>query len=432
MALIFNPPPNWPAPPTKDWIPQPGWQPDPAWGEAPEGWDFWVEENDLASTRRGHTDEADRTEFLSPETEKDSAGTNPYAAVSETIRQTLPEDQQPSLASDETAGSLRADGAASDRFDDAATVPLGTEAQPGFTGAYPGSSTGTYPNTGGPTGPGAYSGAAPYNGQPAGEQPKSKTGLIIGVIGGILLLLLALIVGLIFVIGGITYNTSTTTDSSNSDSSWLSDSGSSDSSDISNSGSADSPVYSGSGDSTFDIEKPGGEDGVVWLEYTFTGEDKYSSFSIRSLDSYGETNSSVYGSVYEPEGSGSYWLDSNLYDAEDRTVQLEIEAEGDWTITLHTPDKAPALKSGETLTGENATAFRIDEGAEITADISFTATDEYGGDLEINSSTGSVDDYEVTVLRTSLSPFKGSITFPTGKQYISMEPYSGSWEIKAH
>ena len=250
-------------------------------------------------------------------------------------------------------------------------------------------------------------------------------------IGGILLLLLALIVGLFFVIGGIANSTSAGSDSGNSGSSWLSD-GTGNSSDTRNSGSADTPVYSGSGDSTFDIEKPGGEDGVVWLEYTFTGEDKYSSFRIRSLDSYGETNSSVYGSVYEPEGSGSYWLDSNLYDAEDRTVQLEIEAEGDWTITLHTPDKAPALKSGETLTGENATAFRIDEGAEITADISFTATDEYGGDLEINSSTGSVDDYEVTVLRTSLSPFKGSITFPTGKQYISMEPYSGSWEIKAH
>lgn len=44
MALIFNPPPNWPAPPSKDWRPAPGWQPDPAWGPAPEGWNFWVED----------------------------------------------------------------------------------------------------------------------------------------------------------------------------------------------------------------------------------------------------------------------------------------------------------------------------------------------------------------------------------------------------
>lgn len=428
MALIFNPPPNWPAPPTKDWIPQPGWQPDPAWGEAPEGWDFWVEESDLASAHLSHADEADRTAVPSSETEKDSAGTNSYAAVSEAIRQTLPEDQQSSPARDEATGSLRAGSAVGDTSDDAATVPLGAATQPGFTSAYPGSSAGTYANGGGPTGPGTSNGAAPYNAQPAGEQPKSKTGLIIGVIGGILLLLLALIVGLIFIIGGISYNTSTTSDSGDS---WFSD-GTDNSSDTGNSGSADTPVYSGSGDSTFTIEKPGGEDSVVWLEYTFTGEDKYASFNVHSLDAGGETNNSVYGSVYSPESSGSYWLDSNLYDVEDRTTQLVIEAEGDWTVTLHTPDKAPALKSEQTLTGENATAFRIDEGAEITADIGFTATDEYGGDLEISSSTGLVDDYEVTVLRTSLSPFKGSVTFPTGKQYILVEPYAGSWEIKAH
>lgn len=48
MALIFNPPPNWPAPPSKDWRPAPGWQPDPAWGPAPEGWNFWVEDTAFA------------------------------------------------------------------------------------------------------------------------------------------------------------------------------------------------------------------------------------------------------------------------------------------------------------------------------------------------------------------------------------------------
>ena len=34
MALVFNPPPNWPAPP------------DPAWGPVPDGWQLWVEEPD--------------------------------------------------------------------------------------------------------------------------------------------------------------------------------------------------------------------------------------------------------------------------------------------------------------------------------------------------------------------------------------------------
>ncbi|GAB3239002.1 hypothetical protein [Kineosporia babensis] len=43
MALRFNPPPGWPAPP-EGWDPPEGWQPDPAWPAAPQGWLFWVPE----------------------------------------------------------------------------------------------------------------------------------------------------------------------------------------------------------------------------------------------------------------------------------------------------------------------------------------------------------------------------------------------------
>ncbi len=43
MALRFDPPPGWPAPPP-DWEPPEGWQPDPSWPPAPEGWTFWVED----------------------------------------------------------------------------------------------------------------------------------------------------------------------------------------------------------------------------------------------------------------------------------------------------------------------------------------------------------------------------------------------------
>lgn len=45
MALQFNPPPGWPAPPA-GWDPPPGWQPDPTWPAAPEGWTFWVDASD--------------------------------------------------------------------------------------------------------------------------------------------------------------------------------------------------------------------------------------------------------------------------------------------------------------------------------------------------------------------------------------------------
>ena len=38
--MPFNPPPNWPVPPHRDWTPAPGWRPPAQWGPAPPGWDF--------------------------------------------------------------------------------------------------------------------------------------------------------------------------------------------------------------------------------------------------------------------------------------------------------------------------------------------------------------------------------------------------------
>ena len=31
----FNPPPEWPEPPSDSWRPPPGWEPDPDWPDAP-------------------------------------------------------------------------------------------------------------------------------------------------------------------------------------------------------------------------------------------------------------------------------------------------------------------------------------------------------------------------------------------------------------
>lgn len=43
MAPRYNPPPNWPAPPT-GWTPPAGRVPDPSWGRAPDGWQLWTED----------------------------------------------------------------------------------------------------------------------------------------------------------------------------------------------------------------------------------------------------------------------------------------------------------------------------------------------------------------------------------------------------
>ncbi len=52
MALRFNPPPNWPAPP-EGFVPPAGWQPDPSWGPAPEGWQLWIDDSAPAAEPGG-------------------------------------------------------------------------------------------------------------------------------------------------------------------------------------------------------------------------------------------------------------------------------------------------------------------------------------------------------------------------------------------
>lgn len=47
--MRFNPPPNWPTPPS-GWQPPTEWQPDPSWPAPPPGWQFWIE--DLSGPER--------------------------------------------------------------------------------------------------------------------------------------------------------------------------------------------------------------------------------------------------------------------------------------------------------------------------------------------------------------------------------------------
>jgi hypothetical protein len=45
VGLRYNPPPGWPPPPP-GFTPKPGWQPDPAWGPPPPGWQLWVNDDE--------------------------------------------------------------------------------------------------------------------------------------------------------------------------------------------------------------------------------------------------------------------------------------------------------------------------------------------------------------------------------------------------
>lgn len=53
MGYRYCSPPNWPPPPTADWLPPDGWKPDPAWPPAPDGWSFWVEDPGFTGSAGG-------------------------------------------------------------------------------------------------------------------------------------------------------------------------------------------------------------------------------------------------------------------------------------------------------------------------------------------------------------------------------------------
>ena len=48
MPYRFNPPPNWPAPPS-GWVPPPDWRPSPDWPAPPAGWQLWIEDTPIPS-----------------------------------------------------------------------------------------------------------------------------------------------------------------------------------------------------------------------------------------------------------------------------------------------------------------------------------------------------------------------------------------------
>lgn len=51
MSARFNPPPNWPEPPSDEWVPPEGFRPPYTWGPVPSGWRLWVDDESGDETR---------------------------------------------------------------------------------------------------------------------------------------------------------------------------------------------------------------------------------------------------------------------------------------------------------------------------------------------------------------------------------------------
>ncbi|WP_420113337.1 hypothetical protein [Pseudactinotalea sp.] len=170
MAQIFNSPPGWPKPP-EGWTPPPGWAPDPSWPQAPDGWQFWVEDPFTAAVNGGSASQPTQGE------QPPSAGEQPTQTMGTSPTQVMGAGaSQPGLYSYAPSAGLEQPGAS----------PYNPQ-----SGGY---------QPGGPPGGGFQGGQYTSPGAPA---PKSRNTLTIAVVAVVAVLVLGGIVwGLISLFSG--------------------------------------------------------------------------------------------------------------------------------------------------------------------------------------------------------------------------------------
>ena len=148
MALRFNPPPNWPAPP-EGFEPPAGWQPDPAWGPAPEGWQIWVDDSAAsAASAAGAAAEADPA--WAP---TQAVSTAPTASLSTASPVADPTGMSASAPSGDYAGAPATGGSPYAANMDYAQSPTPYQPQGAAGGMQP-PAGGWQPNAAAPAGPG--------------------------------------------------------------------------------------------------------------------------------------------------------------------------------------------------------------------------------------------------------------------------------------
>lgn len=165
MALRFNPPPNWPAPP-EGFNPSPGWQPDPEWGPAPEGWPLWVEDSVPGGTGPTSAPQA-------------ASGADPAWAPTQAVSTGLTGQSPVADPTGQSASAPSGDYASSQPIVPSGPGPMtssGPGPDPYSTGANYAQSPTPYQNQGGFPAAGAPAGAGwqPYNGMQTTQTPVYK------------------------------------------------------------------------------------------------------------------------------------------------------------------------------------------------------------------------------------------------------------------
>jgi putative cell wall-binding protein len=173
-------------------------------------------------------------------------------------------------------------------------------------------------------------------------------------------------------------------------------------------------TYRGSGDSVISITKPDGLYKPAVMKATYSGSGH---FSVNGLDA---TNQWTDLYVNDLGGySGTTLIDAPTY-SPDRTVRLEISADGPWTLELSSTDRLPTYGTGWTMSGTGDRVFRY-TGGTTTRQIQHSGRDHF-------AVIGHAHATDWDLLVNEIGSYSGRVLFPGPSIYEVTA--DGAWSIK--
>ena len=278
----------------------------------------------------------------------------------------------------------------------------------------------------------------------AGGTPpsKPKTGLIVAIVAGVLIVVLALCGLGYFLVSGDDDDKETTSSSSTESSSDSSSdsSSSSESSDESSSSSSSSSTDESSSSSTSDDTKEDEEPGTAKFGKKYTGDGNSelpapevdgpalmkvhyaggSNFIIWGTDADGKDSELVLNTIGATDGTIAY----NVSTYGEPTAGLRVETDAPWSVTFEKLDSAP--KFGDSQTGQGPKVFAWD-GSKSDLSVNYKGSDDAAAvtfEVVGFDTSGNAPDR----ILSEPSDYDGTVTVQEGTEYIAVQG-SGKWEL---
>ena len=151
-------------------------------------------------------------------------------------------------------------------------------------------------------------------------------------------------------------------------------------------------------------------------EITHKGED---NFIVDTLDASGERLDNIVNVIGNYSGTVLFDLGKD-----DHSAAFQIDADGQWTITIKPYTAAPICDPATTLKGVGDNVYRlvpVSEGL-TTLDMTYKGNDNFIVDV--------ISGYGLDLLANEIGDFSGQARLPSGTVLVSIDADEGVWTLK--